>query len=72
MEIKHNLDTERLLPETLAFDDHFLMADKALLSEKRPEIEFLKAVENTWKEIENFEFQKMDVDASFERLIKRI
>jgi len=71
MELKDNLNTKELLPKTSVFDNHFLISDKLnILSLDAPQ--FFKQAEISWKEIENFEFQKMDIDASFERLIKRI
>ena len=59
---------KELLPELNSFDDHFMMMEKL----ETPSLELFKQAEKSWKEIENFEFQKMDIDASFERLIKRI
>ena len=73
MEIKNNIsnllpktETNRLLPKLNSFDNHFILADNIL----KPEL--LNQAEIQWKQIENFEFQKMDVNASFEQLIKRI
>jgi len=69
MEIKDN--TKELLPKKLDFENHFLIDDKLnILSLDTPQ--FFKQAEISWKEIENFEFQKMDINASFENLIKRI
>jgi len=66
MEIKDI--NRKLLPELNSFDDHFIMIEKL----ETPSLELFKQAEKSWKEIENFEFQKMDIDASFKNLIKRI
>ncbi len=72
MEIKNNIsnllpktETNNLLPKLNTFDNHFLLADFLT-----PEL--LNQAEIQWKQIENFEFQKMDINASFEQMIKRI
>ncbi len=79
MEIKNNIqeslihyaERDKLLPKLNNFDNHFLLAHE-LEFLKTPSMELLNQAEKSWKEIENFEFQKMDVKASFEQLIKRI
>lgn len=76
MEIKNNteelskpdISMDKLLPPFNNLANHFLLADKSELASP----EALNQAESSWKEIENFEFQKMDVKASFEQLIKRI
>ncbi len=75
MEIKNNtpellkpdLNTKQLLPEFQNLN-HFFVADNLDLTP----IKAMKEAEDSWREIENFEFQKMDIDASFEKLIKRV
>jgi hypothetical protein len=66
MEIKQI--NKGLLPELHSFDDHFVMIEKL----EKPSLELFNQAEKSWKEVENFEFQKMDIDASFKNLIKRI
>jgi len=78
MEIKNNIskllpktETNNLIPKLNSFDNHFILADEFEFL-KIPSMELLNQAEIQWKQIENFEFQKMDVNASFEQLIKRI
>jgi len=66
--LKSNLNTHKLIPKFQELDNHFLLADKLELTP----IAVMKDAEDSWKEIENFEFQKMDIGASFEKLIKRV
>lgn len=69
--LMHNTEMDKLLPELNNFGNHFLLVHELKLL-KIPSMELLNQAEKSWKEIENFEFQKMDVKASFEQLIKRI
>jgi len=78
MEIKDSLEHLKpkseiagLLPKLNDFDNHFILANE-LKFLKTPSMELLNQAEKSWKEIENFEFQKMDIKTSFEQLIKRI
>ena len=69
--LKHHTEIDKLLPAINSFDNHFLLAHR-LDFLKTPSMELLNQAESSWKEIENFEFQKMDVKASFEQMIRRI
>lgn len=78
MEITNNIDkllpkteTANLMPAFNSFDNHFIMAEKSEFL-KIPTLDLLNMAEIEWKKIENFEFQKMDINASFEQMIKRI
>lgn len=78
MEINTNIkkilpktETNSLIPKLNSFDNHFILADEFEFL-KIPTLELLNQAEISWKQIENFEFQKMDIKASFERMIKRI
>jgi hypothetical protein len=72
MEIKENLKhMAELTPKLNELDNHFFLIDK-LESSPSLNMELLNQAEKSWKEIENFEFQKMDVKKSFEQLIKRV
>lgn len=66
--LNSDLNTHNLIPLFQTLNNHFLLADKLELTP----LAVMKDAENSWKEIENFEFQKMDIGASFEQLIKRI
>lgn len=80
MEINTNInkilpktETDNLIPKLNSFDDHFVLADKlGFLSLDDPHLKFLNEIEKSWKEIENFEFQKMDIEASFKQIIRNI
>lgn len=69
--LKNNAEIDKLIPKLNYFENHFLLAHQSE-SLKTPSIELLNQAEKSWKEIENFEFQRMDIKASFEQLIKRI
>ena len=78
MEINTNLnkimpktETNNLLPKLNSFENNFIMAEEFEFL-KIPTFELLNQAELQWKQIENFEFQKMDLGASFELMIKRI
>lgn len=70
-DLTQNNKMEHILPKLSDLNYPFLSADM-LEFLKTPSMELLNEVERSWKKIENFEFQKMDVKASFEQLIKRI
>jgi hypothetical protein len=61
-------DVERLLPKLNDFWGHFILYEPR----QNPTLELLSAAEKSWREIEDFEFQKMDIKVSFEQMLKRI
>lgn len=61
------LSIERLVPKLNNFDNHFLLAE--MPSALPGNIDLFNEAIKDWKEIENFEFQKMDVEKFFKRLL---
>ena len=69
MQIKNDLNTEKLNPRLTDFD---IFSIKKLDIKMLPaDIDLIKEAEKNWQELQEFEFQKMDVKDSFERLIKK-
>ena len=69
MQIKNDLNTEKLNPKLTNFDIFSIKKlDIKMLS---ADIDLIKEAEKNWQELQEFEFQKMDVKDSFERLIKK-
>ena len=69
MQIKNDLNTEKLNPRLTDFDIFSIKKlDIKMLS---ADIDLIKEAEKNWQELQEFEFQKMDVKDSFERLIKK-
>ncbi len=71
MEIRND-NIEKLTPKLNSFDDHFILDNKLAVSPLLENIDLLKGAEISWKQIEDFEFQKMDVEKTFDRLIRRV
>ena len=61
------MSTERLVPKVNAFENHFILAEMPIALPGNVDL-FNEAIKD-WKEIENFEFQKMDVEKFFKRLL---
>lgn len=73
--LETNIKANKFIPVINEFKDHFLIADKIekpILMPALPEVDIFKQAEISWKEVEGFEFQKMDVDGFFDRIHKII
>ena len=69
MQIKNDLNTEKLNPRLTDFD--IFSIKKLDIKMLQGDIDLIKEAEKNWQELQEFEFQKMDVKDSFERLIKK-
>jgi len=69
MQIKNDLNTEKLNPKLTNFD--IFSIKKLDIKMLQGDIDLIKEAEKNWQELQEFEFQKMDVKDSFERLIKK-
>jgi len=72
--LKTTIKTDKFIPVVNEFKDHFLIdkIEKPILMPTLPEIDFFKQAEISWKKIEGFQFQKMDVDGFFDNIKKDI
>ena len=69
MQIKNDLNTEKLNPKLTNFD--IFSIKKLDIKMLQGDIDLIKEAEKNWQELQEFEFQKMDVKDSFEKLIKK-
>ena len=54
-----------LLPKIDRFDNHFLLSDEWIKTD------LIKQAEKQWKELQDFEFKKMNVDSFFKEIEER-